>query len=110
MSNLNISNLSYAAIFEKPIWFDWWSNSEQWSCIIPQDQSSDNWHQFEPMMSYYYKLPYLKLSAQQAQTILTKAVLPLVVVDLDDEIVLALSDGGMDLSWEICEAYIRLGY
>ena len=36
--------------------------------------------------------------------------LPVCLVQCDDEYFLALTGGGMDLSWEICEAYIIMGY
>lgn len=36
--------------------------------------------------------------------------LPLCVVEYNDDIALALSGGGMDLSWEIIEAFVLLGY
>lgn len=36
--------------------------------------------------------------------------LPLCVVELDGYTGLALTGGGMDLSWEIAEAFVRIGY
>lgn len=36
--------------------------------------------------------------------------LPLCVVEVEGEYGLALTGGGMDYGWEICEAYIRLGF
>lgn len=38
------------------------------------------------------------------------AELPLTVVLIDHTPFLALTGGGMDLSWEICQAYVNLGY
>lgn len=61
-----------------------------------------------PMMSYYYPLPAnIDDMTEAAQAI---ANLPLCLVRVDAEWGLALTGGGMDLSWEICEAYMRLGY
>lgn len=62
-----------------------------------------------PMMNYAYELPYF------ASYELTEALdkikdLPLCVVQWNEAYWLALTGGGMDLSWEICEAYIALGY
>jgi hypothetical protein len=60
-----------------------------------------------PMMNYYYPVK-LYDCADAARKI---AHLPLCVVEMrDGETGLALTGGGMDLSWEICEAFICLGY
>lgn len=59
-----------------------------------------------PMMSYWYPCPMV--DEMEAARVL--ADLPLCVVKVDGETGLALTGGGMDLSWEICEAYTRLGY
>jgi hypothetical protein len=64
-----------------------------------------------PMMSYYYPLPSFPDDIHKA--CLAIKHLPLVIVQFegdDDNAALALSGGGMDLSWEICEAFMRLGY
>lgn len=68
------------------------------------------------MMNYAYELPNrgtyaVKRSSGRIAAAL--AGLPLCVVEgeaLSGERSLALTGGGMDLSWEICEAYIRLGF
>lgn len=63
-----------------------------------------------PMMNYYYPLPGWDGNASDAAAAIID--LPLVLVQfLDtDEWALALSGGGMNLSWEICEAFMLLGY
>ena len=63
-----------------------------------------------PMMSYYYSLPGFDMSCDDAAKLLVD--LPLVVVEFQDsgDKALALSGGGMDLSWEICEGFMLLGY
>jgi hypothetical protein len=63
-----------------------------------------------PMMSYYYELPGAR-SGDAMQI----AHLPLCVVDFtegnrQDMVALALTGGGMDFSWEICEGFMRMGY
>lgn len=69
-----------------------------------------------PMMSYYYPLPAKSWGGRSAWTRedATKLDgLPLVIVYFDEDPsdgALALSGGGMDLSWEICEAFMRLGF
>lgn len=60
-----------------------------------------------PMMAYWYPLDGIDCE-DAARKI---AHLPLCVVQFEDERTgLALTGGGMDLSWEICEAFIALGY
>lgn len=55
--------------------------------------------------------PWNELEARGCEEAAARAIadLPLCVVELDDEMGLALTGGGMDLRWEICEAYTRLG-
>jgi hypothetical protein len=60
-----------------------------------------------PMMSYWY--PVKLDDCEEAAKLI--AHLPLCVVEFEDgDTGLALTGGGMDLSWEICEAFIVLGY
>lgn len=58
-----------------------------------------------PMMSYWYPLA-IDDTAEAARTIVD---LPLCVVTVGGETGLALTGGGMDLTWEICEAFMLLG-
>lgn len=59
-----------------------------------------------PMMMYYYPLPEA-LSDEQIEALVDE---PLCYVRVGDTHGLALTGGGMDLSWEICEAFIKIGY
>lgn len=65
---------------------------------------------FAPMMNYIYPLPYYRGSASDAQSVLTQVGVSVVVVEVDGDVYLALSGGGMDMSWDICRAYMELGY
>ncbi len=60
-----------------------------------------------PMMNYAYPLGGRDVP-DNVGTLLEH--LPLTVVEVDDTSYLALTGGGMDLSWEICAAYVALGY
>lgn len=61
-----------------------------------------------PMMNYWYPVDVIDESnAAEAAYILRN--LPLVVVMVDDQWGIALSGGGMDLTWEIAAAYCALG-
>lgn len=64
-----------------------------------------------PMMNYYYPIPWSDDLDPEVAAIAI-AHLPLCIVSLPDwdGYALALTGGGMDLSWEICEAFICLGY
>jgi hypothetical protein len=60
-----------------------------------------------PVMSYWYPVR-IDDCEEAAKKI---AHLPLCVVEFEDgRTGLALTGGGMDLSWEVCEAFIALGY
>lgn len=73
-------------------------------------QETDNeYDSFTPMMNYAYPITLRGVEPAAAQGILARAMLPLTVVNLYGDDYLALTGGGMDLSWDICEAYIRLG-
>lgn len=64
-----------------------------------------------PMMNFRYPIRLDRVGGQvDAAFVLID--LPLVVITDPEggEDFIALSGGGMDLSWEICEAYMRLGY
>lgn len=71
---------------------------------VAQDRP-DRW---EPMMNYYY--PLGKLDDPGAAQRVLDGLGPVVVVELDGEYVLALAGGGMDFSWEICQAHLALGF
>jgi hypothetical protein len=62
-----------------------------------------------PMMNYWYKVDLSKVGDDPEEAARLIADIPLCVVQVQGEYGLALTSGGMDLSWEICEAYTRLG-
>jgi hypothetical protein len=65
----------------------------------------------DPMMSYAYPLEGARDPSALAYAVATNPHgLPLTVVEIGGEPYLALTGGGMDLSWEICAAYIACGY
>lgn len=138
MSQLTpVKNLWAGSINTKPINYDWSEGyAETWEyfeasvcegCDLPvtntrggerhRDIDSDSECEGHvpsnegPMMNYYYPLEKLQTSIEDAQIALID--LPLCIVEFQDSsenYALALTGGGMDLSWEICEAFMRLGY
>lgn len=67
-----------------------------------------------PMMNFFYPVyPGSYAEGKDPKELALKiADLPLCIIEFTDtgEIGMALTGGGMDLSWEICEAYTRLGF
>ena len=68
-----------------------------------------------PMMNYFYPVKLAGIGRNVSdyceEAARKIAHLPLCVVEFEDgRTALALTGGGMDLSWEICEAFIALGY
>jgi hypothetical protein len=65
-----------------------------------------------PMMNYYYPLPDLRRVGDDPGEAASRIRdLPLCVIEFPDgSYALALTGGGMDLSWEICLAFTRLGF
>lgn len=62
-----------------------------------------------PAMNHFYPCELRSLTVEEAAAAI--AHLPLCVVEFaDGESGFALTGGGMDLSWEICDAFISCGY
>ena len=128
MSELNVDSLRVDCLKETPRDQDW---SQGWleSGEVVQPFSYEDFEEDEdneektgyydhddmmqsnaPMMNYCYPLPSrYNFDEEDAKKI---NHLPLCIVYFTDseEYALVLTGGGMDLSWQICEAHIRLGY
>jgi len=134
MNGLNVDSLRVDCLNEKPRDQDWSVGyGEAWEIVQPYDyedfnesDSPEDWRENEektgyagcddmldsnsPMMNYYYPLYHCdSFDMEDAKKI---SHLPLCIVYFveSEEYALALTGGGMDLSWQICEAYVRLGY
>ncbi len=136
-TKLSVEGLSYAALESKSVNYDFSQGyAEQWELVVAKldpdneadakllvddgygeptedsaSQELDGWY---PMMNYYYPLPNAIDDADKVRETLQGLPLTLVYFNEteDSEAIyaLALTGGGMDLTWEIAEAYIRLGY
>ena len=67
-----------------------------------------------PMMNYWYPVDAWQIESGSGmggadRAAMAVADLPVCIVQVNGQYGLALTGGGMDLSWEICEAYTRLG-
>lgn len=95
---------------------------DRWSNLPGEDATEEDWHEavqnclenehdlFSPMMSYYYPLPGFDGDAGLAQAKLLRDAGSITLAEVNGTPVLALTGGGMDLSWDICHAYVLLGY
>lgn len=71
---------------------------------VPQPES------LNPMMDYYYPINLSRYDAQEIATIIDETG-PLTLIEFSDgNHGLALTGGGMDLSWEICEVFVAIGF
>ena len=64
----------------------------------------------QPMMNYYYPLYHRDSFDEEDAKKLKHLPLCIVYFTESEEYGLALTGGGMDFSWAICEAHIQLGY
>jgi len=64
-----------------------------------------------PAMNFFYECDFGRRGFTAEEAAQAVAHLPVCIVEMrDGETGFALTGGGMDLSWEICEAYMCLGY
>ena len=100
----------------KPVNYDWSEGyGEEWdvchnliSTVCGNKYRDDDREEWEPMMNYYYPLPYNfdPDDYEEIYNLMNNCT----IIDFNGDYALALTGGGMDLSWEICETYINLGY
>jgi len=129
-----VKELNFRAIEVKPVNYDWdseglgetweyWEASrcqgcnevivhsgggEKHSDIDPDSECSGSLgYGSGPMMSYHYPVSSWFPDPEDAAKRLIDS--PLCVVRVGDSYGLALTGGGMDLTWEICEAFMLLG-
>ena len=90
------------------------NGGEQQHCDIDTDSKCTGYiYSDGPMMNYYYPLPedfYSDWYLEEAAMVIGNTNLCIVHLLDTDEYALALTGGGMDLPWDICEAYMLLGY
>lgn len=110
---LKVRDLSPAAIYAQPISYDWDEHDGEWRVICPQVEEAQGCGKsdFGPMMNYYYPLPAVQAPQLLADALYRKN-LPVALLYFPHarSYALALTGGGMDLSWEICFGYVLAGY
>lgn len=77
-------------------------SEEQFDAVFAGIADSDG-----PMTNFWYPYDFRDDLVEAAAKI---AHLPLAVVEVEGAKGLALTGAGMDFSWEICEAFVRLGF
>ena len=100
----------------KPEDYDFYEKhyGEDWDIPFERtDEEMEN-DEFAPMMNYRYPLPEFDRknhSSEKIKRALSNAGSITLIEDLkSNEKYLALSGGGMDLSWDIVQGYINLGF
>jgi len=73
-----------------------------------EESIEENFDYFVPMINFLYPLPGLNMDPSTAQVRLIG--FNVVVVLVDEKPFLAPSACGVNLSWDVCNAYITLGY
>jgi hypothetical protein len=90
-------------------------DSEFWRALLDavdkaEGEGTATWGAEGPMMNYFWPVVNDADGRSGADWAVWLTDVPLCVVQLGDELGLGLTGGGMDLSWEIAQAYIALGY
>jgi len=112
----NLEGLWASAVDAKPQTYDFFEKKwlEDWDVAFAQTDEEIESEEFTPMMNYFYPLPEFEhkhLSDDEIKKALTEAGSVTLIEKLKTgEKGLALTGGGMDLSWDICKGHINLGY
>ena len=125
---VNVGDLWYGMLDVGSVDYDWtehevgdaWEFWEIGSCNQCGAENVGSWQECPkchdtpgaegPMMGYYYPMSGLGHGTTPEDAARRISDLPLCIVKVGETYGLALTGGGMDLSWEICEAFIRLGH
>jgi hypothetical protein len=112
-SKVKTSDLYVSAIDLKPSHFDFGEGyAEKWDVLQPEgvEPGEGNWQ--EPMMNTWWPLPdHANPDSEAASKLAAEPISMCIVYNMEsEEYGLALTGGGMDLSWDIAAAYVVLGY
>lgn len=91
---------------------------DEWEISLDLTEEEEQDEYFAPMMNYIYGLPddfetdMVKKFGSDWRTKIKPLLsnTTLIYFNKEHKYYIALTGGGMDLSWEICETYINLGY
>jgi hypothetical protein len=106
---MKIESLSAECINYRARHFDFFNNDygDKWKIGFELTEEQDI-EDYIPLMNYIYALPDNFKPSKLLQEQLSNTTL--ICLPKEERYYLALTGGGMDLSWEICESYINLDY
>ena len=116
MAKVDIDKLWVDTADEKPESYDYYVKQcgEDWDIPFSQTEEEMENEEFAPMMNFFYPIPNFddkKLGDDEIKEALSDAGSVTLIEKLDSgDKGLALTGGGMDLSWDICAGYINLGF
>lgn len=111
-SAVKVSGLRVDAITLDSFHFDFGDGyGERYDVLQPEgaEPGDENWQ--EPMMNYWWPLPDGTFGESHASLLAESPFSCCIVYNSDtEEYGIALTGGGMDLSWDIAGAYVLLGF
>lgn len=109
MPSKQVTELSVQCIESQAIPFDFSQGwTETWDITLElTDEEIEN-EEYTPRMNFIYPLPDTFVVPHDFRKKLNNTTI--VYMMEEDRYYLALTGGGMDMSWEICESYINLGF
>lgn len=117
MKQISVKNLYCDSVNYKAQDFNFGEGyTETWDIGIELTEQEQENEEFFPMMNYIYPLSseferdMENRFGENWRTIIKGKLSNMTLVTVNDEYFLALTGGGMDMSWEICATYINLGY
>lgn len=106
-----LDTLSYEMVDAKPVDFNFGEGyGETWDVPMELTEEEMDNEEWLPMMNYMYPLPDDFEIPDDWRDKMNNTTIVQVRDGYYEKYYLALTGGGMDLSWEICQTYINLGY
>jgi hypothetical protein len=100
--------LSYELIDERAMKYEWdFSYATDWEIALPLTESEQENREFAPLMDFVYPLG---IDFKVPEDFRDRLVNMTIIRIGDRDLFLALTGGGMDMTWDICQTYINLGY
>lgn len=108
---IDVRRLSVRATEVEPQYYDFGHGyGSEWELPFERTDSELADGEYEPMMNDRYKLPEFTMPDNIKELLDEAGAVTVVYFPEEETYYLALSGGGMNLSWDICRAYMLLGY
>ena len=109
--SIDVSRLCACAVGVEPQQYDFGQGFDsEWDIPFERTEADRANGEYEPMMNYRYELPEFTMPDDVKRWLDDAGAVTVVYFPKEDRYYLALTGGGMDLSWDICRAYVLLGY